>query len=161
MKKTSVLFFVCFLAVAAFGQTKPNKTNVVGKWSIYSLEVPQQLYYNLDKDSLELSKEVKASIDPSQLTMMASVLKQQFAMFGKVTFAFNADGTSEVTTPTGEKEKGTYTVDEEKGTITNTDKGGKEQDILSKVLILDNGNKMELVSNAQNVEIHMVLKKVK
>lgn len=161
MKKIAFAFILVVTTLFSTAQTKPTKTNVVGKWGIYSVMVPGQLYYNIEKDSLDLSSEMKATIDPAQLPMMTTVLKQQFTMFTKVSFTFNADGSAEFVSPTGESQKGTYMVDEEKGTITNNENGGKEKDVLSKVSILDNGTKMELIANVEAIEIHMVLKKLK
>jgi hypothetical protein len=66
---------------------------------------------------------------------MMNMVKQQFAMFTKVAFQFKADGTAELTAPTGEVEKGTYAVDEKNATITSnttTTTGEKTSNVLIK-----------------------------
>jgi hypothetical protein len=105
MKKitASILFLVIVLAAGA--QTKVTKTNIVGKWAMYSIEMPGQMHYNIDKDSLVLGTALKASVDNSQLAALTAQIKQQFAMFSKVGFQFKADGGIEMTAPTGEIEK--------------------------------------------------------
>jgi hypothetical protein len=164
MKKitASILFLVIVLAAGA--QTKVTKTNIVGKWAMYSIEVPGQMHYNIDKDSLVLGGALKASVDNSQLAAMTAMVKQQFAMFSKVGFQFKADGSIEMTAPTGEVEKGTYKVDEKNATITSstvTAKGDKTDGVLSKAKLL-NPNRLEFfTTQGGGNEIHMVLKKTK
>lgn len=166
MKKitASILFLVIVLAAGA--QTKVNKANVVGKWEIYSLDVPGQVHYNVEKDSIAVSDAVKqAAGGAANLEMAMNIVKQQFAMFKKVSFLFKADGSTEMMAPTGETEKGTYTVDGTKATITTnttTSTGEKTSNVLSKANILA-GNKLEFYSSqgTGGGEVHLILKKAK
>jgi hypothetical protein len=166
MKKITASILCLVIVLAAGAQSKVTKTNVVGKWVMYSVEVPGQMHYNIDKDSLALSDAVKASIESSQLASMMNMVKQQFAMFTKVAFQFKADGTAELTAPTGEVEKGTYAVDEKNSTITSnttTTNGEKSSSVLSKAKLLS-GNKLEFYTSqggAGGGEVHLVLKKAK
>lgn len=160
MKKITVLAAFLLAALAVNAQEKVTKTNVLGKWIIFSVEVPGQVYYNIEKDSLVLGDAVKSSVDASQLPMMTTMLKGQFASFSKMSFTFKPDGTAEFTTPTGDKETGTYIVDEANSTITSAKKEEKNGNVLSKVMVLENGQKMDMTSNQPTGDIHIVVKKV-
>ncbi|NCI48530.1 hypothetical protein GWC95_01255 [Sediminibacterium roseum] len=167
MKKitASLLFLVIVLAAGA--QTKVTKGNVVGKWEIYSVDVPGQVHYNVDKDSIAVSDVVKqAAGSAANLEMALNIVKQQFAMFKKVNFQFNANGTTQLTSPVDEVEKGTYTVDEKNSTITTstiTSKGQKQNTTLTNAKI-SGANRLEFTTakaDGSGGEVHLVLKKAK
>jgi len=158
MKKV-ILFSTCiFFLLQVSAQTKITKSSVVGKWNIYSIEMPGIVYYNVDKDSLEMGETMKAQIkDEQQTATVKNMFKQQMAIFIKTVFVFNADGTAELQNGMEPPEKDTYSVDEDNSTIVTT--GENKQKEARKAEML--GDKLSIRSTQPQGEIIMVLKKMK
>ena len=158
MKKIIFLAFSLVVLAQVHAQTKVTKENVQGKWTPVSLNMPGLVYYNIEKDSLVLGEMMKAQVpDKSQLDGVATMMKSQFAMFAKMYFKFNADGTAEMNSGAGEAEPATYTVDEANSTITTVNKEKKTEVIKAEIV---NGNLMMTMKQPQT-EITMALKKAK
>jgi len=158
MKKliTFGVFFFIFFSVIA--QTRLSKTNVVGKWTISAVEMPGMFYYSIEKDSVSLGDMMKAQVqDQQQLASITSMMKSQMAMFSKISFLFNADGTAELGAGTEQAQTATYTVNEENSTITTIDKDKKEDTI--KVDLID--DKIRFTLKQPQGEIMMIMKKAK
>ncbi len=158
MKKLIYLILTYFVVLSLNAQTKITKSSVVGKWSIYSIEMPGTVYYNVDKDSLEMGEAMKAQIkDEQQTTAVKNMFRQQMAVFIKTIFLFNADGTAELQNGAEPPEKDTYSVDEDNSTIITT--GENKQKEARKAEML--GDKLCIRAAQPQGEIIMVLKKVK
>src|SRR5882757_3172452 len=109
MKKILIPALLLFTVLSVNAQTKITKNSVVGKWSIYSIEMPGTVYYNVDKDSLVIGEMMKAQIkDEQQTATIKNLFKQQMAVFVKTIFLFNADGTAELQNGEEPPEKDTY-----------------------------------------------------
>ncbi len=158
MKKILIPALLLFIVASISAQTKITKSSVGGKWSIYSIEMPGIVYYNVDKDSLEMGEAMKAQIkDEQQTATVKNMFKQQMAVFIKTIFLFNADGTAELQNGAEPPEKDTYSVDEDNSTIITT--GENKQKEARKAEML--GDKLSIRSTQPQGEIIMVLKKVK
>jgi len=158
MKKIIIPALLFFTVLSLNAQTKITKSSVVGKWNIYSIEMPGIVYYNVDKDSLVIGETMKAQIkDEQQTASVKTLFKQQMEIFIKTVFLFNADGTAELQNGMEPPEKDTYSVDEENSTIITTGEDKKKE--AKKAAML--GDKLQISSKQSQGEIIMVLKKVK
>ena len=158
MKKILFHALLLFTALSVNAQTKITKSSVIGKWSIYSIEMPGTVYYNIDKDSLVIGETMKEQIkDEQQSATIKNLFKQQMAIFVKTVFLFNADGTAELQNGEEPPEKDTYSVDEENSTIITTGED-KLKDIKKATML---GDKLSISSKQPQGEIILVLKKVK
>ncbi len=158
MKK--IFFFgLCLLGLTQLNaQTKITKTNVIGKWTILAVDMPGMIYYNLEKDSLAVGEMLKSQMpDPSQMSVITAMIKPQMAVFSKVGFQFNADGTVEMNSGVEGPQTGNYTVDEEKSEITTIEKDAKQNSFKADLL---NDHLRVSVKTPQG-EMMMILKKTK
>ncbi len=127
MKKSILFIFAFFVLAQIHAQTKITKTNIIGKWSVLAVDMPGMIYYNLEKDSLAIGETLKSQMpDPSQLSTVTSMIKPQMAVFAKIGFQFNTDGTVILESGNEGSQSGTFTVDEEKSEITTTEKDQKQ-----------------------------------
>ena len=158
MKKI-ILFSFCLLGLTQLNaQTKITRTNVIGKWTIQAVDMPGMIYYNLENDSLAVGEILKSQMpDPSQTGAITAMIKPQMAVFSKVGFQFNADGTVELNSGMEGPQTGTYTVDEEKSEITTTEKDQK-QNTFKADLLKDN---LRVSVKTPQGEMMMILKKAR
>jgi hypothetical protein len=158
MKKIILFGFSLLVFAQINAQTKITKTNVIGKWTIQAVDMPGMIYYNLEKDSLAIGETLKSQMtDPNQLTAVTGMIKPQLAVFSKVGFQFNADGTVELNSGMEGPQSGTYTVDEEKSEITTTEKDAK-QNTFKADLLKDN---LRVSVKTPQGDMMMILKKAK
>lgn len=131
MKKIilSAVFAIAMFAVNA--QTKVTKTSVVGKWSLVAMNIEGTLYFDIDKDSMSLSKAILDQLAASGADSASAVdmMKTQLAGIKELAFTFNADGTASVAGDPKGEETGTYTVDEATETIKFDSKKDGKQDL--------------------------------
>ena len=158
MKKI-IFFSLCLLGLTQLNaQTKITKTNVIGKWTILAVDMPGMIYYNIEKDSLAVGEMMKSQMpDPSQISAITAMIKPQMAIFAKVGFQFNADGTVQMNSGVEGPQTGTYTVDEEKSEIVTTQKDAK-QDTFKADLLNDN---LRVSVKTPQGDLMMIMKKSK
>lgn len=158
MKKI-ILFSLCILGLTQLNaQTKITKANVIGKWTILAVDMPGMIYYNIEKDSLAVGEMMKSQMpDPGQISAITAMIKPQMAIFSKVGFQFNADGTVEMNSGVEGPQTGTYTVDEEKSEIVTTQKDAK-QDTFKADLLNDN---LRVSVKTPQGDLMMIMKKSK
>ncbi len=159
MKKLITSGLLLFTVLSLSAQTKITKTSVVGKWVVSAVEMKDMFFYSVDKDSLGLGETMKAQLAQAQqpVETVVAMIKPQMAVFSKISFQFNADGTAELVTGVEAPQAATYTVDEANSTITTKDKDKKEETIKAEMV----GDKLHLTVTQPQGEVQMTLKKAK
>jgi hypothetical protein len=130
MKKIILSVVLAITVFAAGAQTKVTKTSIVSKWSLTAMSVDSVLYYDMEKDSISLSKTTLEKILASGQDS-ATLIDQMKAGLGalkEMVFSFNADG-SYSADGGQENDKGTYTVNEATETISLVTKKEGTQEI--------------------------------
>jgi hypothetical protein len=155
MKRIITGLLCLFFAIQALSQQKISKSELVGKWTITSVEMQGIFSYDLEKDTIILGDMLKATVKPEELSTVMSAMKPQLAVLTKMGFIFNADGSAELGTGTEMKQSGTYKVNEAESTITTIDKDGKE-DVFSAELVKA---KLTMNINSPQGPVKMVFKK--
>jgi len=159
MKKLITSGLLLFTVLSLSAQTKITKASVVGKWIVSAVEMKDMFFYSVDKDSLGLGETMKTQLAASQQPVETAIamIKPQMAVFSKISFQFNADGTAELVTGIEAPEQATYTVDEANSTITTKDKDKKEQVIKAEMI----GDKLHITVTEAQGDVMMILKKAK
>lgn len=157
--KKYILFGAALLGTLLLhAQTKITKAGVVGKWGISAVEMPGIVTYDLDQDSLMFGEMIKSQLgDPQQVAMLKNTIKPQLAMFTKMSFTFNADGTAELGGGTPQAVMGTYTVDEETSVITTSDQDKAMENIKADF----KDGKLRLTLKQAQGDVMVVLKRIK
>ena len=155
MKRIVFVLLCLFLLVYAEAQSKISKAELVGKWTISSVEMQGMFSYDLEKDTIILGDMLKATVKTEELSMVMAAMKPQLAMLTKMGFIFNADGSAELGTGTEMKQSGTYKVNEAESTITTIDKDGKE-DVFTAELVKE---RLTMNINSPQGPVKMVFKK--
>ncbi|MCW3088852.1 MAG: hypothetical protein JWQ78_2238 [Sediminibacterium sp.] len=163
MKKIITLSLSLFLLASLHAQTKITKAGIQGKWNLAAMEVPNAIYYDIEKDSLALGELVKAQATTEDMQKaVVMMMKQQLSIFTKAYFQFSADGAVEMLggMAGGALQKGTYTVDEENSTITAIGDPTKEAEKVTMKASMQQEKLLITVRQPQG-EMTMILKKAK
>lgn len=131
MKKLILALVIVGATFAAQAQQKVTKTSIVGEWKMKAIGIEEVLFYDIEKDSLSLTKEIleKLAASGADSASTADMMKGQFEALKEVVFTFTADGKYKTTgSGNGKDEAGTYTLDEATETLVlETPKDGKQE----------------------------------
>jgi hypothetical protein len=151
--KTTLLFaaLICF-GSGAFAQ---SKTNLTGAWKVAVVNVPDQFFMNIDKDSLHIGDKMMTQLngsgdmDSATKAMTIGMLKSSLAA-GFKSMTINIDDKGGIYESSKNEKIGQY--DAAKNTITVTDKETKVETTLP-VEIKNGLLKLSLKGGGENVEL--------
>jgi hypothetical protein len=158
MKKLIGTLFWIFSILSLQAQSKVSKAAVIGKWSLVSVEVPEQVYYNTEKDSISLNETIKKTASADQVAILAGMLKQQLGIYAKMSFQFNTDGTVEMRVGDDTKTGATYRIDEEKSMIITKEKDTAEVSLKAEILP---DNTLRIFTEEEKTKVFLVFRKNK
>lgn len=160
MKKMISVIFFLFVIGAVAAQTKLTQKNVLGNWTLCTVDMDHMIFYDLENDTISLSE--KVINDAKQNPMFVSVdsaktlAKQGLQPFKQFFLKINGDATLELYFGVpGSYSKSTYVVDEEHSTIIATEKSQIRSNYTGEMI----GEKLRLFIKDEGMTYTMLLKK--
>lgn len=155
MKKILLSLFTLIVATgAATAQGKPSLTDLAGIWNMYSIDVPGELYFNVQTDSVFVKTDEGQDSSAVAFTkeMMRGAMKSQLE---KANFFLDAGGNMYEGAEADESKKmGKY--DPSTGLVTVKEKESNE---IKEIQLLLQGNTLKMVTKEKEKTVTILCKK--
>lgn len=153
MKKVFLFLFTAILITGSVhAQQKATLKELTGTWNLFSMDVPGQMYFNTQTDSVFIKSQEGEDSTTAEFkkSMMKDALKAQFE---KMNFVMDANGYMYEGTDTSDESKKMGQYNEEKGALILKDKESAET---KEIQLLLKGNTLTMVTVDKGMTVTML-----